>query len=62
MFNLELNHANQWACQAQMESHRMFEEVTTKSSFPSRESYIRLQWTLKNYGEFAVKRRKELDN
>ena len=27
----ELHHANQWACQAQMESRRMFEELTTKS-------------------------------
>ena len=25
------HHANQWACQAQMESRRMFEELTTKS-------------------------------
>ena len=27
----ELHHANQWACQAQMESRRIFEEFTTKS-------------------------------
>ena len=26
----ELHHANQWACQAQMESRRMLEEFTTK--------------------------------
>ena len=27
----ELHHANQWACQAQLESLRMFEDFTTKS-------------------------------
>ena len=27
----ELHHANRWACQAQVESRRMFEELTTKS-------------------------------
>ena len=27
----ELHHANQWTCQAQMESRRLFEELTTKS-------------------------------
>ena len=27
----ELHHANQWACQAQMESRRMFEEFMVKS-------------------------------
>ena len=26
----ELHHANQWACQAQMQSRSMFEELTTK--------------------------------
>ena len=29
----EFHHANQWACQAQMESRSKFKELTTKSSF-----------------------------
>ena len=29
----ELHHANQWACQTQMESRRTFEEFTMKRSF-----------------------------
>ena len=37
-----LHTVRQWACQAQMESRRMFEELTTKSKLLSRESCTRL--------------------
>ena len=29
----ELHRAHQWACQAQIESRRMFEELTTKKAY-----------------------------
>ena len=47
--------------QAQMESRRMFEELTTKVDFIKRIMQW-IAWKLKNYVEFAFKRRKDLDS
>ena len=50
---------NQWACQAQMESRRMFEELTTKSRL-YQENHASDCMEKRNCGEFVMKRRKRV--
>ena len=55
---MEHFHENQWASQAQMENRRIFEEFAMKRIF-YQESHAS---KVKNHGECAVKKRKELGN
>ena len=53
---LELLQANQWADQAQRETNRLLGELSTKKISQ------KITKKLRNYGELAVQRLKELDN
>ena len=55
------HHANQWACEAQMESRRMFEELMTKSRFYQVNHALDCMEILE-LQKFVVKKRKELDS